>query len=186
MEDKDIKVLGKLKKEKSSKPFFVLFVFILIIGACFALPYAKAYLGDDFNINDLLNDNKVITKPTTSTTTTTKTIFKEELSCLLNGKTYKYNFNQDGNLSKIDYKYIYSLTDLEVYRNTYQKYLSLSDSLSKLGAETKLYEGEDNFTFIVLITRPADYISLDNNLYDLGTLYNVIEEGMKSKGFDCK
>ena len=56
MEDKDIKVLGKLKKEKSSKPFFVLFVCLLVIGSCFALPYAKAYFGDGFNLSDLIND----------------------------------------------------------------------------------------------------------------------------------
>lgn len=188
MEDKDIKVLGTLKKERSSKPFFVLFVFLLIIGSCFALPYAKAYFGDDFNLSDLINDKTPVTKPSssTTTTTTTKVVFQEELLCTLNGKNYKYNFNQDGNLSKIDYEYIYNLTDIEVYKDNYQKYLSLSNSLNEVGADAKIYEGEDNFTLKVLITRPGDYISLDNNLYDLGTLYNVIEEGMKSKGFDCK
>ena len=187
MEDKDIKIIGKLKKEKSSKPFFVLFVFILHIGSCVLLPYAKAYFGDDFNLSDLINDKPVVNKPSTTTTaTTTKAVFKEELVCNLNDKTYKYTFNNDGNLSKIDYEYIYKLTDMETYKTYYDKYVSLSNSLVEMGAESKIYEGMDNFTLKVLITRPGDYISQDNNLYDLGTLYNVIEEGMKSKGFDCK
>ena len=34
--------LGILKKEKSSKPAFVLICFMLLLGTCFGLPYIKA------------------------------------------------------------------------------------------------------------------------------------------------
>ena len=44
-------VLGQLKKEKSSKPIFVLLVFVLLIGTCFGLPSIKKYLAT--NENDL-------------------------------------------------------------------------------------------------------------------------------------
>ena len=44
-------VLGQLKKEKSSKPIFVLLVFALLIGTCFGLPSIKKYLAT--NENDL-------------------------------------------------------------------------------------------------------------------------------------
>ncbi len=39
--------LGVLKKEKSSKPFFVLFCFILLLGTCFGLPYIKDYINNN-------------------------------------------------------------------------------------------------------------------------------------------
>lgn len=44
-------VLGQLKKEKSSKPMFVLLIFALLIGTCFGLPSIKKYLAT--NENDL-------------------------------------------------------------------------------------------------------------------------------------
>ena len=37
-------ILGELKKEKSSKPLFVIIVFILIIGVCIYLPSIQDYL----------------------------------------------------------------------------------------------------------------------------------------------
>lgn len=190
MEDKDIKVLGVLKKEKSSKPFFVLSVFILIIGSCLLFPYVKAYLGDDFNIVDLLNDDKhsISANSTTTTmpTTTTTVATKELLLCTFNGKIYKYSFNNEGNLSKVEYDYTYPLVDLDAYRDNFQKNLSISNSLSELGADSEIVELENSFILKVTINRPGEFSSIDNNLYDLGTLYNVIEDGMKSKGFDCK
>ena len=40
-------VLGTLKKDKSSKPIFVLFIFILLLGTCFGLPYIKDYINNN-------------------------------------------------------------------------------------------------------------------------------------------
>ncbi len=37
-------ILGTLRKEKSSKPIFVLFVFLLIVSATFGLPYIQKYM----------------------------------------------------------------------------------------------------------------------------------------------
>ena len=79
MNDKDVIVLGTLKKEKSSKPIFVIFVFVFLIGTCLAFPYIKALIGDDFTLDDLLNrnnnntNNPVVTTSNTTTTTSTTT-----------------------------------------------------------------------------------------------------------------
>lgn len=66
-------ILGTLKKEKSSKPVFVIFVFILLIGTCVGLPYIKDYLLREDNeitrfyysyIGPLIGDTKeVYTNP---------------------------------------------------------------------------------------------------------------------------
>ena len=37
-------VLGRLKKQKSSKPAFVIICFMLLLGTCFGLPYIKDYI----------------------------------------------------------------------------------------------------------------------------------------------
>ena len=40
-------VLGELKKEKSSKPFFAFLVFALVLSICFALPYIVDYINNE-------------------------------------------------------------------------------------------------------------------------------------------
>lgn len=57
-------ILGTLKKQKASKPIFVLFVFILLIGISFSLPYLKDYLSTSDNeliklINKYLGNEEV-------------------------------------------------------------------------------------------------------------------------------
>lgn len=50
-------VLGELKKEKSSKPIFVLLVFIILIGICLGLPEIKNYLNTENNkITEIYNN----------------------------------------------------------------------------------------------------------------------------------
>ena len=72
MNDKDVIVLGTLKKEKSSKPIFDIFVFVFLIGTCLAFPYIKALIGDDFTLDDLLNrNNNNTTSPVVTTSNTT-------------------------------------------------------------------------------------------------------------------
>ena len=105
MKDDNVIVLGTLKKEKSSKPFFVLFIFILLIGTCLAFPYIKAYLGDDFNLDDLLNRNNTTTaKPvttTTSTTTTSEVINDDENNTFV----FENIIDKEIDLSSIDVNY---------------------------------------------------------------------------------
>ena len=85
--------------------FLVFFIFILLIGTCLAFPYIKAYLGDDFNLDDLLNgNNTTTTKPvttTTSTTTTSEVINNTILTCKYRNYSYEYTFDKDNKLIKI-------------------------------------------------------------------------------------
>ncbi len=76
-------VLGELKKEKSSKPLFVLFGFALLIGTIFYLPDIQRYLyyGEGVIPNFYRSiageeeiDDMIINKPTTTTTTTTAAV----------------------------------------------------------------------------------------------------------------
>lgn len=66
-------ILGTLRKEKSSKPIFVFFVFLLIIGITFGLPYIQKYAknpdtiigaiyGMFFEVEDSKDENNNITK----------------------------------------------------------------------------------------------------------------------------
>ena len=53
--------LGLLKKEKSSKPAFVLICFMRLLGTCFGLPYIKEYINNNNNsfsiwVRELLNN----------------------------------------------------------------------------------------------------------------------------------
>ena len=119
MKDDNVIVLGTLKKEKSSKPFLVLFIFILLIGTCLAFPYIKAYLGDDFNLDDLLNGNNMTTtKPvttTTRTTTTSEVINNTILTCKYRNYSYEYTFDKDNKLIKIFNSYSFNSEDKTVY-----------------------------------------------------------------------
>ncbi|MDD4406773.1 MAG: hypothetical protein PHF30_01895 [Bacilli bacterium] len=68
-------ILGKLRKEKSSKPIFVFLVFVLIIGITFGLPYIQKYAknpntivgaiyGKFFEVDDSKEEDKTITRHT--------------------------------------------------------------------------------------------------------------------------
>lgn len=68
--------LGVLKKEKSSKPVFVIFCFILLLGTCFGLPYIKDYINnnnDSFSVlvrqilNSFTQDEEPAPEPETPT-----------------------------------------------------------------------------------------------------------------------
>lgn len=192
MKDDDVIVLGILKKEKSSKPFLVLFIFILLIGTCLAFPYIKAYLGDDFNLNDLLNrSNTTTTKPvttTTSTTTTSEVINNTILTCKYRNYSYEYTFDKDNKLIKIFNSYSFNSEDKTVYEDTLNTYISRSKDINNMGGNSKVINDDENNTFVFenIIDKEIDLSSIDVNYFVLSSNYNDVLNQLSGKGFDCK
>lgn len=192
MKNDDVIVLGTLKKEKSSKPFLVLFIFIILIGTCLAFPYIKAYLGDDFNLNDLLNrNNKTITKPvttTTSTTTTSEVINNTILTCKYRNYSYEYTFDKDKKLIKIFNSYSFNSEDKTVYEDTLNTYISRSKDINNMGGNSKVINDDENNTFVFenIIDKEIDLSSIDVNYFVLSSNYNDVLNQLSGKGFDCK
>lgn len=192
MKDDDVIVLGTLKKEKSSKPFLVLFIFIILIGTCLAFPYIKAYLGDDFNLNDLLNrNNTTTTKPvttTTSTTTTSEVINNTILTCKYHNYSYEYTFDKDNKLIKIFNSYSFNSEDKTVYEDTLNTYISRSKDINNMGGNSKVINDDENNTFVFenIIDKEIDLSSIDVNYFVLSSNYNDVLNQLSGKGFDCK
>lgn len=192
MKDDDVIVLGTLKKEKSSKPFLVLFIFILLIGTCLAFPYIKAYLGDDFNLDDLLNrNNMTTTKPvttTTSTTTTSEVINNTILICKYRNYSYEYTFDKDNKLIKIFNSYSFNSEDKTVYEDTLNTYISRSKDINNMGGNSKVINDDENNTFVFenIIDKEIDLSSIDVNYFVLSSNYNDVLNQLSGKGFDCK
>lgn len=192
MKDDNVIVLGTLKKEKSSKPFLVLFIFILLIGTCLAFPYIKAYLGDDFNLDDLLNrNNTTTTKPvttTTSTTTTSEVINNTILTCKYRNYSYEYTFDKDNKLIKIFNSYSFNSEDKTVYEDTLNTYISRSKDINNMGGNSKVINDDENNTFVFenIIDKEIDLSSIDINYFVLSSNYNDVLNQLSGKGFDCK
>lgn len=192
MKDDDVIVLGTLKKEKSSKPFLVLFIFILLIGTCLAFPYIKAYLGDDFNLDDLLNrNNTTTTKPvttTTSTTTTSEVINNTILTCKYRNYNYEYTFDKDNKLIKIFNSYSFNSEDKTVYEDTLNTYISRSKDINNMGGNSKVINDDENNTFVFenIIDKEIDLSSIDVNYFVLSSNYNDVLNQLSGNGFDCK
>ena len=192
MKDDNVIVLGTLKKEKSSKPFLVLFIFIILIGTCLAFPYIKAYLGDDFNLDDLLNrNNTTTTKPvttTTSTTTTTEVINNTILTCKYRNYSYEYTFDKDNKLIKIFNSYSFNSEDKTVYEDTLNTYISRSKDINNMGGNSKVINDDDNNTFVFenIIDKEINLSSIDVNYFVLNSNYNDVLNQLSGKGFDCK
>lgn len=192
MKDDDVIVLGTLKKEKSSKPFLVLFIFIILIGTCLAFPYIKAYLGDDFNLDDLLNrNNTTTTKPvttTTSTTTTSEVINNTILTCKYRNYSYEYTFDKDNKLIKIFNSYSFNSEDKTVYEDTLNTYISRSKDINNMGGNSKVINDDENNTFVFenIIDKEIDLSSIDVNYFVLSSNYNDVLNQLSGKGFDCK
>ena len=192
MKDDNVIVLGTLKKEKSSKPFLVLFIFILLIGTCLAFPYIKAYLGDDFNLDDLLNrNNTTTTNPvttTTSTTTTSEVINNTILTCKYRNYSYEYTFDKDNKLIKIFNSYSFNSEDKTVYEDTLNTYISRSKDINNMGGNSKVINDDENNTFVFenIIDKEIDLSSIDVNYFVLSSNYNDVLNQLSGKGFDCK
>lgn len=204
-ENKDVIVLGTLKKEKSSKPIFVVFVFVFLIGACFAFPYIKSYFGDDFTLNDLLNrntdsnTNPTTTIPTTipittsattttsgSTTTTQNNSDIKKLTCIYRNYEYIYTFNDENNLIKIENNYSYTSTDNSILSDTLFNYQTKSNNINLSGGKSSITTSENSFKFTAIIDTNIDLKSIDTNYYQLNTKYDIISSELIKKGFDCK
>lgn len=192
MKDDNVIVLGTLKKEKSSKPFLVLFIFIILIGTCLAFPYIKAYLGDDFNLDDLLNrNNTTTTKPvttTTSTTTTSEVINNTILTCKYRNYSYEYTFDKDNKLIKIFNSYSFNSEDKTIYEDTLNTYISRSKDINNMGGNSKVINDDENNTFVFenIIDKEIDLSSIDVNYFVLSSNYNDVLNQLSGKGFDCK
>ena len=194
MKDDNVIVLGTLKKEKSSKPFLVLFIFILLIGTCLAFPYIKAYLGDDFTLANLLNKNNTTTTfpvtTTTSTTTTTTTVQVSNgvLTCKYRNYSYEYTFDKDNKLIKIFNSYSFDNEDKTVYEDTLNTYISRSKDINNMGGNSKVINDDENnpFVFETIIDKDIDLSSIDVNYFLLGSNYNDVLKQLSGKGFDCK
>lgn len=186
MNDKDIKVLGTLKKEKSSKPFFVLLVFTLIIGFCFGLPYIKAYLGDDYTLDSLLNKQTTSTSTTTTTTTTTSAVVKETvLTCTLSNSEYVYYFSDD-KLFMIDHRYSYSNSDEVTNSSILNEFSNRSNRVKGIGGRSEIVSLDDGFVYAAEINSSGDFNLIDPNYYSLNSAVDTIKGDLVQKGFDCK
>lgn len=199
MNDKDVIVLGTLKKEKSSKPIFVIFVFVFLIGTCLAFPYIKALIGDDFTLNDLLNrKNNNTTSPvvttsstttTTSTTTTSTTTVNNNsniLTCIYRNYEYIYTFDNENNLMKIENNYTYSNENESIYNDTLLNYKIKSNNVNSLGGKSTIVTSDNNFKYTAIIDNDANFRDIDINYYLLNTKYDIISSELIKKGFDCK
>lgn len=196
MKDDNIQILGKLKKEKSSKPLVVITVFILLVGTCFGLPYIRSHFGDDIDIKQLLNPiEKNDDKTTLPINPDLNDKVEEELPPIENNKTlecslenlkYNYEFNTENKLSKIEIYFEYLQNDIESYRQTYQKYYNLINQLNALGAKSTINETDNMFIFETTIENQEDYSAFNLNIYNFENDKNYINIDMTNKGYDCK
>ena len=156
--------LGILKKEKSSKPAFVLICFMLLLGTCFGLPYIKDYINNNNNsfsiwvrglLNNFTSDNEPAPSPV---------VPSDDKNVLSKSSTISYqgikltNFSLEGTKISFD---ISSNTDFNLDEH-------------KLFLE--IYGTKDLLTRVKLTGNVnADVRSVTNNLYKLtvnsGELY---------------
>lgn len=188
MNDKDIKVLGTLKKEKSSKPLFVIFVFILVIGFCFGLPYIKAYFGEDFSLENLLNKpstNDSSNTTTTSTTTTTTTPVALTLTCTLKNSEYIFTFENE-KLTQLSHKYTYQKEDENTYLAMLNEFTNRGNNVKNLGGNNIVTEDENGFVYETTYTTNGAFNTIDSNYYIIGEKQSTIKREITAKGFDCQ
>lgn len=196
-------ILGELKKEKSSKPIFVLVVFSLILGTCFLLPNIKAYMHNNDNSitrfyntylkgfiekdNDV-NNNQVI--PTSTTTTKKQEETNTKLTCILNNEKYIYNFTNE-KLTSIEHSLNYIFAEnTDTYLTKYQEYKNITSYYNTLGSISEVYENDKGFVFNNNIdlnkVTPSKMEEYKNeNYFDLNSIKGEILKIQKDKGFDC-
>ena len=126
-------VLGELKKEKSSKPFFALLVFTLVLATCFGLPYIQDYIvngnGPIAEFYNKIIGNEITTNNIESNEpTTTKTVILDPSLIELKSDTILnindiYLQNISIKSSTISYRIMartsYNLDDLYYYLEVY-------------------------------------------------------------------
>lgn len=196
-------VLGTLKKEKSSKPIFVLVVFTLMITMVFMFPNIKKYMATNDNAitrfynsylksfleKDSSNDYYYDLSTTTKANNTVK---KVDVKCTSVGDVYVYHFLND-KLKSITHTLTVSKGEnLEDYNKNLENYKYITDYYKNtLSLDVILTENDDNFVFENVMdlskSTPSNFERFKNgNYYDLDTLKNVIIKNEVAKGFTCE
>lgn len=198
-------VLGEIKKEKSSKPFFVFLIFALIIGVIFGLPYIKEYMSSNDNpvtefFNKLLkeeNSEQPITTTAKKTTTTTQPVEPAKndeivVTCTNSNNTYEYIF-QDSFLTIINHTYTVSdKTDKSKYITDLANHRDLAYDISKIAnSSANVTETDEGFVFTAKLdlnnfNSSSLKYNKDDNYYELSTDIDTLKNEMTDKGFDCK
>lgn len=197
----DAIVLGTLKKEKSSKPIFVLIVFALLISTVFMLPNIKKYMATNDNSvtrfynnylksfleNDTSDDYYYV--PNTTTTTTKANITTSDIECVSGSDEYIYHF-ENSKLKKINHSFNYGKSQ-DDYSSKYEEYKTVYAFYNTLPLSVSLVENEEGFTFenamdLSKITPSSFETNKNGNYYDLDTDKDTLISLQKAKGFECK
>ena len=196
-------ILGTLKKEKSSKPLFVLIVFIFILGICFLLPSISDYMANNDNaitrfynnyISGIIENNNGgssninIQRPIS--TTTKKLNIKSLITCTLNNDKYVYNFNDD-KLISINHTFTYSYSEnSNDYFSKYDEYKSMTTFYNTINFIAEVKENDNGFEFNNTIdltkAKPSTIKQYNNsNYFDFNKNKKDILEELNDKGFEC-
>ena len=182
-------VLGELKKEKSSKPFFVFLVFALVLATCFGLPYIQDYLvngeGPIVDFYNKLTGNEVVSEnnnnisnnnsnnDNNSQTTTTKTIKVDESLTLLKSDT---TLNLDNvylqDISIVDKSVSYKImasSSMNLDEMSY--YLEIYDNNGVFLGRIKLYGNIG--TISITQTSPIEFNTFSSYYVKLVKLENI-------------
>lgn len=197
----DAIVLGTLKKEKSSKPIFVLIVFALLISTVFMLPNIKKYMATNDNSvtrfynnylksfleNDTSDDYYYVSN--TTTTTTKANITTSDIECVSGSDEYIYHF-ENSKLKKINHSFNYGKSQ-DDYSNKYEEYKTVYVFYNTLPLSVSLVENEEGFTFenamdLSKITPSSFETNKNGNYYDVDTDKDTLISLQKAKGFECK
>ena len=174
-------VLGVLRKEKSSRPIFVIIFLGLIIGVTFSLPYIEKYINDpNFSFKDLFNkennnnnNNDKNDKPV------------EESKYILNSDTkIMYNNLILSNITLSDSTISYDVNNIDLNKDNYYLEIYLDNNLletirlSSISSYTtsKLkFNPEDDYYGKIINLTESDY--KDINIIDdkLTCIYNNTE-----------
>lgn len=162
--------IGELKKEKSSRPIFVIFLFILLIGMVFGLPYIKDYISNSGNLF----------KKQTSVV--------ESITCIKEKESYKYTFYEE-KLTNIEHIFNYDKSN-EDYNEVFIKYNNRNKNFNsfKLGI-SNIKETDLSFEFNVNINLNEIDVNLldevNEKYFDIDERISLIRSQMLSKGYNC-
>ena len=198
------RVLGELKKEKSSKPFLAIIIFTLLLGTCFGLPYIKEYLNTENNsVTDFYRKyiRKYFEKDTTnipntpSDNQTTEPVINK-YTCTIETTTTTYN-------EKIEYTYIFTdnkltsinevktsskTTDETINTQIKTTYQNLSDQIKNLTNCTSTLNETDTSIELtnILDLNNADLSLVNNeNYFNNQTDAETIKLNLTNKGYTC-
>ncbi len=202
----DAIVLGTLKKEKSSKPIFVLIVFALLIATVFMLPNIKKYMATNDNTitrfynnylksfleNDTSDDYYYIPQTTTTQKSSNDISSSDDISditCASGGDQYVYHF-ENLKLKKINHSFSYAKNQID-YSTKYEEYKIINAYYNTLALSTSLTENDEGFTFenamdLSKVTPSSFETNKNGNYYDLDTNKETLVSLQKAKGFDCQ